>query len=407
MSIFLFLLSALALVLAIFLLKASAKNGTDRDAKSDSASLPPDGDKASTQDHDHAHGHDHRQPPVDQRPLDDDFAAVHRGKARAGGCKFDPEVVRRTRFAKTPAIDVSNLPSPDPRVVQAFKSIDSNRIRDTMLKLSGELPMTVAGKSVQIATRSTHSRELDLAMSFVEEQYAAMGLKAVREPYKVRGRLFNNLVVEIPGKTQPSPVVILGAHLDSTAGSPWSVENKAPGADDDGSGTTGALELARAILALSLPFTVRIVHFTGEEQGLWGSYAYSDKVAASNTDVVAMLEIDMIGYCAKPGNRVDIHDDVDQNGSHELVVRFFRAIKRYGINLTPVDTHNTAVKDRSDHAGFLDHGYKAVLISEEFTDDGFNPNYHTTGDRVKACNLPYMVEVIKAVLVVTVELAGL
>lgn len=48
-----------------------------------------------------------------------------------------------------------------------------------------------------------------------------------------------------------------------------------------------------------------------------------------------------------------------------------------------------------------------MLISEEFTDDGFNPNYHTTGDRVKACNLPYMVEVLKAVLVVTVELAGL
>ena len=114
----------------------------------------------------------------------------------------------------------------------------------------------------------------------------------------------------------------------------------------------------------------------------------------------------MIGYCGKPGNRVDIHDGADKNGSHSIAVAFFRAIARYGINLKPVDTHNHAVDDRSDHAGFLDHGYKAVLISEEFTDDGFNPNYHQLSDRVKNCNLPYMVEVVKAVIALTVDLAG-
>ena len=41
------------------------------------------------------------------------------------------------------------------------------------------------------------------------------------------------------------------------------------------------------------------------------------------------------------------------------------------------------------------NGWKAVLISIEFTDDGFDPNYHSLRDKVSAMNLPYMVEVIR------------
>ena len=385
-------------------LETPTTSAPESDAGPDVSILQP----APAAVHDHANDqHDHTPPEGSFAADESDFHPVHHGKNWKGGCKFDPAEVRRTRNFATPKIDTSNLPAPDARIVNAFKVIDIARIKDTMLKLTGELPVTVNGVTSTLATRNTHSKELDIAMGFIEAQYAAMGLKTVRDPYTVRGKKLNNLVIELPGKTNPSRVVFVGAHLDSTAGSPWGNEKVAPGADDDGSGTAGMLELARALKDLDLPFTVRLIHFTGEEQGLWGSYAYSDKVAAAKTDVVAMVEIDMISYCAKPGNRLDIHDDIDQNGSHELTVRFFRAIKRYGINLTPVDTHNNAVKDRSDHAGFLDHGYKAVLVSEEFTDDGFNPNYHTVNDRVKNCNLPYMVEVLKAVTAVVAELADL
>lgn len=101
MTVFLVSLLALALVLAIFLLKAAAKTRSDSDAKSDSLSATPAAaDAVQAPDHNHAHDHNHQEAPADLRPLDDDFAAVHRGKARAGGCKFDPDVVRRTRFAR-------------------------------------------------------------------------------------------------------------------------------------------------------------------------------------------------------------------------------------------------------------------------------------------------------------------
>ncbi|MBN8660353.1 MAG: Zn-dependent exopeptidase M28 [Candidatus Obscuribacter phosphatis] len=404
-SIFLIGLGALALLALYLFLRTSRRASDKRD--SDHA----DEHAADvTVDHGDAHkGHSHSLPAGETEvlaPEAGDFDSVHKGKAAYRGCKFDPDEVRRTRNFVGPKIDLSNLPPVNPVVQAALAAVDENRIREHMLRLSGELPLMVGGKSIKIATRSTHHGDLQHALAYIVEQYQALGIAARRVPYKVRGKQLENIEAVIPGKTNPDKVVVIGSHLDSTAGRPWSVEAQAPGADDDGSGTVGVLELARAIKDMGLPYTVRILHFTGEEQGLWGSYAYSDLVAAAKTDVVAMVQVDMIGYCGKPGNRVDIHDGADKNGSHSIAVAFFRAIARYGINLKPVDTHNHAVDDRSDHAGFLDHGYKAVLISEEFTDDGFNPNYHQLSDRVKNCNLPYMVEVVKAIIALTVDLAG-
>jgi Zn-dependent M28 family amino/carboxypeptidase len=356
--------------------------------------------------------HQHRQgkPPAGAlAPAPGDFSPIHKGKARAGGCKFDEAEVRRTKNFRTPKIDTTNLPTPDPRIVALLAAVDVNRLTDVIQKLSGEVPITAAGQTTNLVTRNSFTKGLDVALNFIEEQYKAMGagITVSRHTYTVRGKKFANIIAERRGTETPEKVVILGAHLDSTAGSPWGSESDCPGADDDGSGTATLLELARLLAGLPLSYTVRFCHFTGEEQGLWGSYAYSDKVAKDGTNVVAMVEMDMVGYCAKPGNRLDIHDGANKNGSHEIVVKFVRNILTYGITLNPVDTHNHAVDDRSDHAGFLDHGFKAVCVSEEFTDDGFNPNYHSTGDKLSACNMPYMVEVVKAFVATTCDLAGL
>ena len=291
----------------------------------------------------------------------------------------------------------------------ALAAIDVNRLTEVIQKLSGETPITAAGQTTTLVTRNSFTKGLDVALAFIEDQYKAMGagITVSRHVYTVRGKKFANIIAERKGVVSPEKVVVFGAHLDSTAGSPWGSESDCPGADDDGSGTAALLELARVTAGLPLSYTVRFCHFTGEEQGLWGSYAYSDKVAKEGTDIVAMVEMDMVAYCAKPGNRLDIHDGANKNGSHDIVVKFVRNILTYGINLNPVDTHNHAVDDRSDHAGFLDHGFKAVVISEEFTDDGFNPNYHSTTDKLSACNMPYMVEVVKAVVATACELAAI
>jgi Zn-dependent M28 family amino/carboxypeptidase len=332
-------------------------------------------------------------------------STAHEGKAQTHNCKFDRDEVRRTESQPRPREILPHSAAPDPRVAALLGNVQAAEVLEMLRALTGEKPVTAGGKTGTIASRNTYSKDIDFAMTYLEEHYRALGLNPVRDPYKVRGKTYYNLVVEIPGTVNPEKVLIVGSHLDSTAGDTWRAEAVAPGADDDGSGTAALAELARKIAGLSLGCTVRLVHFTGEEQGLWGSYAYADKVYKANTNVIAMIQLDMVGYCAKPGNRLDIHDEANRNGSHALYVRFAGNVSRYGLNLNPFDTHNKAVKDRSDHAGFLDRGYRCLCISEEFTDSGFNPNYHSTGDRVATLNLPFLVEVIRLLIATVADLA--
>jgi len=361
---------------------------------------------ASPADHGHNHDHGHAHGNGGGSKVDDhEFHAVHRGKDTAGGCKFNPEEVRRTRFRPTPPIDVTNLPPQDPRILTANKGVTVAGITDMLNQLTGEVATVINGRTVKIASRNTHNKQLNDALDWVEARYKALGITVKRAPYTVRGKKLENIVAEIPGAKDPSKIFIVSGHLDSTVGSPWTNENVAPGADDDASGTVGVLEVARALKEHKFDYTIRFVHFTGEEQGLWGSYKYSDQCAAAKEDIIGVFQMDMIGYCRKPGNRVDIHDGEDANGSHELVVALTRAAAQYKLDLNVVDTHNHAVDNRSDHAGFIDHGWKAVLISIEFTDDGFDVNYHTRNDRVSEMNLPYMVEIIRMTIAATAACA--
>src|SRR6266853_4633248 len=88
-------------------------------------------------------------------------------------------------------------------------------------------------------------------------------------PNKIGGPVEQeNVIGEIRGREMPDEAVILGAHLDS-----WDLGT---GALDNGCNAALVIEAARAIKATGLVprRTIRFVLFSGEEQGLLGSYEY-------------------------------------------------------------------------------------------------------------------------------------
>lgn len=101
--------------------------------------------------------------------------------------------------------------------------------------------------------------------------------------------LARNIVGELPGTEHPEEVVILGAHLDS-----WDL---ATGASDNGAGVVAFLEVLRAMKASGVPLrrTLRVVLFSGEEQGLLGSRAYLAAHAAEAANIQAVLVMDAGG----------------------------------------------------------------------------------------------------------------
>ena len=95
-----------------------------------------------------------------------------------------------------------------------------------------------------------------------------------------------NTVAEIAGSERPDEVVIICAHLDS-----WDL---ASGSTDDGTGVASVMEAGRAIKALGLQpkRTIRIVLFSGEEQGLVGSREYVRRHEAELGKISAVLADD-------------------------------------------------------------------------------------------------------------------
>src|SRR5205814_2674707 len=77
---------------------------------------------------------------------------------------------------------------------------------------------------------------------------------------------WHNIILDIPGGELPGEVVLVGAHFDAVP--------LAPGADDNGSGTAGLLEVARVLKDHPTKRTIRLVFFNLEECGLIGSSQY-------------------------------------------------------------------------------------------------------------------------------------
>ena len=109
----------------------------------------------------------------------------------------------------------------------------------------------------------------------------------------------HSIILSIPGKSNST--VVVGAHQDS-ANYLDRIDGRAPGADDDGSGTMTILEVLRVLLASKdilegrAENTIEFHWFAAEEAGLLGSQDVFREYEKTGRDVKAMLQQDMTGF---------------------------------------------------------------------------------------------------------------
>jgi hypothetical protein len=113
----------------------------------------------------------------------------------------------------------------------------------------------------------------------------------------------NNVVAEIRGSGRPDEWILIGAHLDS-----WDFGT---GTQDNGTGAVSVLEIGRALMSLGKAprRSVRLVLWGGEEQGLLGSYAYTQTHQNELNKCVAVLNTDN-GAGHPKGWKVEGRDDL-------------------------------------------------------------------------------------------------
>ncbi|MGC9521348.1 MAG: M28 family metallopeptidase [Anaerolineae bacterium] len=241
-----------------------------------------------------------------------------------------------------------------PIVAVAMRGITPSALYATVGDLSGAWPIHVEGETVTLTTRYSYADPMiGAAEAYARQRFLYAGLTASCEPYTLGTTERCNIVAEQRGILEPERIVVLGAHLDSisTNSDPAQV---APGADDNASGVAAVFAAAVALTRYDLPFTLRYVLFTGEEQGLDGSAAYAEAMVTAGEEIIAMLNLDMIGYNsgAKPEPIMQLHTRSGDVGiSDRAIARVFtEVVATYNLALVPeIIVGGTSA---SDHASF-------------------------------------------------------
>lgn len=291
-----------------------------------------------------------------------------------------------------------------PQVEEILAAIQPQTVADLLAGLTGEAQVTVGGEPVTLRNRNTLSEEdIELATRYVFERFTEFGYAP--QFYEWQGTFFDiqgrNVIAELPGVGIADELVLITAHLDNMP-----EEEIAPGADDNASGCAAVLLAAKWLADFRFERTVRFVLFTGEEQGLLGSEAYAADLLKESRPVVAVINLDMIGYDSDDDGAMDIYTREPTTPGYELdeeiANTFVQVIAAYELGLkAEIIPYSLGA---SDNWSFWTYGIPAILAIEDFED--FNDDYHEVEDNIANLNLPYLTRFIQAAVGTLAHLAA-
>lgn len=202
----------------------------------------------------------------------------------------------------------------------------------------------------------------------------------------------SNVIGVLEGSDKKAEYLVISAHYDHLG------KGKAGifyGADDDGSGTVGVLEIAEAFAKAKAEGrgprrSIIFLLVSGEEKGLWGSAYYADHPTVSTTSITANLNIDMIGRVDTQRKTSDTLNYVyvvgDDKLSTELKPLSESINKKY--TKLSLDYKFNDPKDinriyfRSDHYNFAKVGVPVIF----YYDGMLLGDYHRVTDTIEKIN---------------------
>jgi hypothetical protein len=194
-------------------------------------------------------------------------------------------------------------PAPDAAIAAAVAKVSADRLKATDTKLVG------------FGTRNTFSEKLGekrgvfAARAWIADQFreiakASHGRMTVAYDTHVhaadgkrvpRDVEISSVIATLKGDEPGGRTYVMSSHYDSRNSDNADITQDAPGADDNGSGTSAVIEAARVMAELPLHATVIFATYDSEEQGLLGSAHHAAALKAAGVDVEGDLNNDIIG----------------------------------------------------------------------------------------------------------------
>lgn len=235
--------------------------------------------------------------------------------------------------------------------------------------------------------KSVGTSEIDNAKNWLKTKYASYGYTdIVEDTFITGGNTTTNIVVTKVGLLYPNTYVIVDGHYDTING---------VGANDNGSGTTLILEIAKRLANIPTEYSIKFINFSAEEIGLRGSQHYVDNVVNATTpklDIRLVFNVDQIGGRSGMTNdkivcERDTSNPTENNAlSNTMTLELMECIRLYS-SLTPELSYAYS----SDYIPFENNGEIITGLYES----NVSPHSHSSTDIIANMDIDYLFEVTK------------
>lgn len=286
------------------------------------------------------------------------------------------------------------------------------------------VPATRGGRSLggevaypQFMVTHDAASRLFTAAGLHMDQLAARGAQASFRPVALSGVTANlglpqedvdrarapNVIAILPGSDPVlrNEYVVLSAHMDHVGvGQAVNGDSIYNGADDDASGTTGLLEVAQALSMMRErpKRSIAFVHVSGEEKGLLGSEWFSDHPTFPLAQMVANINVDMIGR-NNPDSVVVIGKNYSTLGA--LANRVAAAHPELRLTLSDDLWPEERFYFRSDHFNFARKEVPSIFFFS-----GVHADYHRPSDEVDKIDTDKATRISRMVFYIANEIAN-
>jgi hypothetical protein len=253
---------------------------------------------------------------------------------------------------------------------------------DSLISLVSKDTLTAYVNKLQaFPPRVCGSTACRAARDWIDTMFTSYGYDSVKiDSFVAASKNLQNVYAYKEGKRFPDYQIVIGGHYDAVSSS--------PGADDNGSGTAGVLEIARILSGIETNMSFIFIAFDGEEIGLEGAYHYADEAAALGQNIVYMLNMDMTAYLTN-SDQAKLYHGTDQSYSNVWI--------DLADSLVGITGHLVGSTSGSDHYPFQLKGYTVSFIHEYV----FSTVYHSAKDSTTYMNFDYMTRMVKASLATT------
>ncbi|MDO6596071.1 M20/M25/M40 family metallo-hydrolase [Oceanihabitans sp. 2_MG-2023] len=233
------------------------------------------------------------------------------------------------------------------------------------------------------------------AQNWITSRYTALGYTDITlQPFTYSSGTSNNIIVTKTGTVYPDTFIIIDGHYDTING---------PGTNDNGSGTTLILEVARLLKDIDTEYSIKFIHFSGEEEGLIGSQYYvNNTVNPENLDIRLVFNLDQVGGVnGETNDTITCEEDrsnppANNSASSAMTTILANCVELYS-NLNTVISYAYA----SDYIPFENNGEIITGLYE--TNE--TTHAHTTTDVLANMDPTFLTQVTKGSLGALLEYA--